>query len=153
AALKVATPDGSVASPVIRRLSGRTYALKENERGFKELTLEFARDLCRIRIRNSIGEHTIACRLDGGWQRNTSRLLDNQPETVGAAAAWTAVDTFTISFRRIETPYCQTFSFRFGRERLRLSIRHNVQLRPRPEPDILGAAIEPPASRESTFRC
>jgi hypothetical protein len=50
--------------------------------------------------------------------------------TIAAACAWTAADTFVVKVRYIETPFACTYTFHFDDRRVSVSSEMNVSFGP-----------------------
>jgi CubicO group peptidase (beta-lactamase class C family) len=139
ASLKLPGPDGDPASPAAAGISGHTFHLETNPRGYRAIGFDFfAADFCRIRLHNAHGEHRLVCRMNHEWQRTTTRFDGKEASTVAMTGAWTTPDTFTFRLCLIETPDCPTIICRFQADRVRIRYRPNIKHCSTPFPEIVG---------------
>jgi hypothetical protein len=136
--LKVSGPTGTMTSAFAERISSRNYLLDANTLNYRRIAFDFGQGYCRIRIISDTGEHRLACRLDGQWQLNRTRLLDCRPSEVAVTGAWAAVDVFEFHLRTIETAYCRKVACRFGQDKVTITMSQNVSLTSETFPVIKG---------------
>jgi CubicO group peptidase (beta-lactamase class C family) len=148
AALTVRTPPGSPTSPLAARVSGRWYALPENDRGLRAVALDLSSRAPALLVRTAAGETRTPLGL-GAWARSRrgftngmDRLLSVHAQpAVAASGAWTADSVFTVKLVAPETPFYTTLDFRFEGDRLRLDSRHHVSFGPTELPALEGRAV------------
>ena len=124
---------GKATAPTGAKVSGRSYSLEANDLKFKAITLNFTKSGCSATIKKGRIEETITSGYDK-WQEGQTRLLNPPHETISApivtSGAWTSKDTFTMVVRVYETPFFQTFAFKFAGDQLTVETRINVSFEP-----------------------
>ncbi len=129
--LTMSPVQSDAASPIISQISGRTYAVDDNELKLEAISLSFTDSDCIVRIKTAAGEETILCGY-GQWQRGQTTLF-NQPllfesRSVAVSGAWTDDDTFTMIFRLYETPFFHTVVCNFAGDELMIETQINISL-------------------------
>jgi CubicO group peptidase (beta-lactamase class C family) len=118
AGLALPIPAEQASSPRAESISGKCYRMAPNPFGWESVTFEFEGEPPRMNL------HTSGCDLSiplgrGTWLESRASLSD--PSVIGdrgmrlalACGTWTAEDVFTVTVRYVETPFFETFSFRF----------------------------------------
>jgi CubicO group peptidase (beta-lactamase class C family) len=135
-------PPGEVASAGAGANSGLVYRLSPNEIGLESLTFSFAVNDSEFVLEGRTGRQTVQCGY-GKWVFSQTSLavrpigesgvLENNRtllNTIAAACAWTAADTFVVKVRYIETPFACTYTFHFDDRRVSVSSEMNVSFGP-----------------------
>lgn len=150
AGLALPLPNGTPHSPLARKVSGRAYRVEPNELAIRQVSFDFAGDQTVFHIRGAaarrphditslsavVGEHSLTCGLGQGYESQSKLFADGRRQPVVAHGVWTAEDTFTITLRLVETPFCITLAARFTGEQLEMTVEQNV--RPGPgSPQVL----------------
>jgi CubicO group peptidase (beta-lactamase class C family) len=122
---------GQAESPVLPRISGRTYQVDGNELGIETVMLDFAGAGWTVSIKIAGGEETIPCGY-GVWQRGHTTLfngrLTSASTPVATSGAWTAEDRFTMVVRLYETPFYHTLVYHFVEDEMLFEARVNITL-------------------------
>jgi len=133
---------GQAKSPILSRISGRTYAVDANDLEIETLALDFSGVGCMVSIKTAAGEETIPCGY-GEWQRGQTTLFNERwmlpaPMPVATSGAWTAEDSFTMVVRLYETPFYYTLVYHFVADEMMLETRVNITLES-PKPLLMTA--------------
>lgn len=122
---------GQAESPVLSRISGRTYEVDANDLGIETITLDFADVGCTVSIKTTVGEETIPCGY-GVWQRGLTALfngrLTSASAPIASSGAWTADNSFTMVVRLYETPFYHTLVYHFIEDEMMVETRVNITL-------------------------
>jgi len=118
-------PEGEPGSPMQGEVSGKRYAIEANPAGIESVSFDFSEDGCLFKLKDGSGEEQAACGL-GAWRVGTSSLLEHRPKKLVASGAWTARDTFAVTLRFYESPFCFTLACRLTGNRLRIDTKVNV---------------------------
>jgi CubicO group peptidase (beta-lactamase class C family) len=115
--LTVRLPEGQTASPLARRISGRTCRFDTNEEKIQSGTLTFKGNRCQMILRDDRDEH----RYEGGmgaWVKGKAPFRDQPKSKMAASGAWADEATFVMKICFYETPFIQTVTWKFaeGRE-------------------------------------
>ncbi|PYP76908.1 MAG: serine hydrolase [Gemmatimonadetes bacterium] len=148
AGLTMRTSPGSPTSPLASTISGRWYALGENARGIRAVSLDLTSKTPALVVRTASQETRTPLGL-GTWMRNRAgfangieRMLSvpEQPQ-VAASGAWTADSVFRVKLVAPETPFYSTLDFRFDGDRLVLDGEQNVSFGPTKLPRVEGRMV------------
>lgn len=127
---------GAAHSPMERGISGKAYALEENERGLKSVAIDFSGANPVLTLVDDDGTHRIACG-PGQWvrgrtdfYRRISDMFDVDEQGIAACGAWTGEDTYVVRLCFDETPYTITLGFKFSGDRLLLDVKHPLRWEP-----------------------
>lgn len=122
---------GQAGSPLLSKISGRTYAVDTNDLGLETLALKFAEGGCTVSIKTAAGEQTIPCGY-GTWQRGQTDVFNERwmtaPMPIATSGAWTAEDSFTMVVRLYETPFYQTVVYHFFENEMMFQSQVNITL-------------------------
>jgi CubicO group peptidase (beta-lactamase class C family) len=122
---------GQSTSPIVSRVSGKTYVVDSNELMIEAITFSFTETTCEISLKVDKGQETILCGY-GAWQQSQTKLFRQamlfDHALVAASGAWTNHDTFTIIFRLYETPFYYKMVCHFDDDEILIEIRVNVSL-------------------------
>lgn len=158
ASLSLPLPAGQYASATADRVNGKPYQFADNTLNIKRLSLSFQQDTCLFTLQDDKGEHRITCGL-GHWAEGVTNLsplplklvqtaVPNENRTkVAASGVWSNENTFTMTWRFIETAHYETVTCRFEGDNLQLEFRRSLAILsngkdPRPVLDgKLAAAI------------
>ncbi len=133
-------PEGQPGSPMQEAVSGQRYAIEANPAGIESVSFEFSEESCLLKLKDAAGEEQIACGRRA-WKAGTSYLFDRRPKKQVACGAWTARDTFAITLRYYETPFCFTLTAQFQDGRLRTEGKMNVSFGDLNFPPLMGQMI------------
>jgi hypothetical protein len=135
---------GATQSPRATDVSGKPYALLENEQGLTSVQFDFTGENPVITLHDKDGTHRLTCGL-GKWIRGTthyqkriSSLWDVEQQNVAVSGAWTDDDTFTAKICFNETPYTLTAHFKFESEKVLIDMEHNLRWGEKKRPQIVG---------------
>jgi CubicO group peptidase (beta-lactamase class C family) len=146
AALRLPRPSGQPGSPLAAGLSGRTFAVAENDDKIESIAFDFAADGSTLTIRDDQGEHRITCG-HGTWSRGLTALGGPEPAPVAGSGAWTDERTYLAQICWSEAPWLQTLTCRFDGDRVSVDRQVNVSFPGRPEPSRLeGRAVPTPVA-------
>ena len=144
AGLALPVPSGEPTAALAADVSGARYAIAQNSRGIRSVSLDFAGAEPRLVIEDADGTHSIAIGI-GSWvrQRTTfykriNELFDTPEQGLAATGAWSAPDTFVARLCFNETPYTMNASFRFDGERVLVDMAYNIRWGSRTEPQLIG---------------
>jgi dipeptidyl aminopeptidase/acylaminoacyl peptidase/CubicO group peptidase (beta-lactamase class C family) len=136
--LTLAGPQGQFGSPLLSRVSGRTYAVEPNELNVESVSFDFRDDGCLLTTRDDKGEHQVACG-GGTWKKGTTTLMgDKEPQPVAANGIWTSDDTYVTTLCFTESPFRLTMTCHFAEDRLTLDSKLNVGFGPTTRPQLVG---------------
>jgi CubicO group peptidase (beta-lactamase class C family) len=132
-ALMVRTVAGRATSPLAAKVSRRWYALAENDRGLRAITLDFSSRTPAILVRTASGEMRTPIGISAwawsatGFTNGIEKLLavPAQP-AVALSGAWTADSVFTLKIVAPETPFYSTLVFGFHGDAVSIDAEHNV---------------------------
>ncbi|MCK6579722.1 MAG: beta-lactamase family protein [Anaerolineae bacterium] len=133
--LKLTPPQGEASSTLAAAISGRTYALAANERGFDALRFEAVDQDWEVTFLRGADAFPIRCGA-GVWCEGASALLGFEGG-VAASAVWSADDTLLLTMRFTDTPFFYTLPCRFAGDYLSIEGRVNVSFGPT-RFDLLG---------------
>jgi CubicO group peptidase (beta-lactamase class C family) len=138
--------EGAVDSPLKGAVS-RRYLFPDNEDQIAEIILTFEGDECEFVLSDHRGTHQIRVGFGRSIEGNTSmtgNLLHHeyQPESlrVLARGAWDDSQTVTMTWRFIETAFCDTVTLRFQDDRLQFDRKVNTSAGPTERPTLIGKA-------------
>jgi CubicO group peptidase (beta-lactamase class C family) len=136
---------GLADSPLKETVDGRSYAFPDNEDQIAEIATTFDSNECEIILRDHRGTHRIRagfnCEVEGETTM-TGNLLHHeyQPDSmrVLARAAWIDAQTLAMTWRFIETAFCDTVLLRFQNDGLYFDRSVNTNAGPRERPTLVG---------------
>jgi len=144
--LQVRTPSGSVTSPIAASILGKTFRFPTNDSGLEALTLETSGPEGWLLTRTIAGKtESLRCG-HGRWMTGTGHLGDSPrgpigalgEESLGASAAWTSDDTWTVKICACGTPFQTTHTLRFTDGELTLSTATQVRFGGAPQAPLKG---------------
>jgi CubicO group peptidase (beta-lactamase class C family) len=147
AELSVTPAAGAAASGLAGAVSGKRFLFPDNERGIKEVSLEFAGETATLAVTTSEGMDAIPSGY-GAWKKGKSSfvnglgrpLLPAGEHAVAATGAWTSEDTYAVKLCLYETPFYVSLVFRFDGDRLFFDSEYNVAFGPTKLPQLVGEA-------------
>ena len=147
AALALPEIEGAPQSPVAAAVDGRRFRFEPSEDGVSEISLAFSADRCVFTLADHRGTHRIEAGLGHGVEGDTTmtgNLLHHeyQPDVlrVVARGAWLDERRFAMTWRFVETAFCDTVTVTFGDGDVRLDRRVNTNAGPLERPTLLGRA-------------
>lgn len=88
------------------------------------------------------GEQQIPCGYEE-WRKGAASILAGTPPVKTAASgAWTSKDTFTAKVCLYETPFIQTWNFKFADDKLRFNSESNVSFGQAKDPELIGTLAD-----------
>ena len=147
---------GQATSALAARVSGRWYEFPENARGIEALAFDFRGDSPALVVRTAAGETRTPVGF-GSWAKSRGGFANGLERGLGvpaqplmaASGAWAGEDTFALKIVLYESPYYSTLTFKFEGDRLLLDSEHHVWFGPTKQPQLVGNAAPPTASRPS----
>lgn len=143
-ALALPAATGELSSALAGDVSGRRYAVAQNNQGITGLTLDFAAAVPVLRVEDGAGLHEIGIGLGEwvrgrtGFKQRINELFDTREQGIAAMGAWSAPDTFTAKLCFNETPYTLSASFKFQGEQVLVDMSYNVRWGTPTEPQLVG---------------
>ncbi len=133
--LQVRTPSGGTTSPVAASVLGKVYRFPANEAGLESLQLEASGPEGWLLTRTFAGRRESLRCGHGRWMTGRGHLGDAprgpigafDEESLGASAAWTSDDTWTVKICARGTPFQTTFTLKFSPDGLTLTPRTQVR--------------------------
>jgi CubicO group peptidase (beta-lactamase class C family) len=130
--LSLSPVQGKADSPIVTRISGRTYQVDPNDLNIQTIALHFTDSDCAVRVETPTGMETISCGW-GVWRQGQYTALFKQMApfdrtAVAASAAWTGDDCLTTIVRLYETPFYHTLVYHFVGDGLLIETYINVSL-------------------------
>lgn len=139
--------EGSAQSPVAATVDGQDFLFEPNEDGVSGISLAFSADRCTFTLRDHRGTHRIEVGLGHAVEGDTTmtgNLLHHeyQPDVLRVAAygAWQDERRFAMTWRFVETAFCDTVVLIFGDGQVRLDRSVNTNAGPLERPTLLGRA-------------
>lgn len=142
ASLAYAPIDGQAGSPLVSRVTGKTYAAEPNHLGVERFALDFTEAGCTLAAKTGQGEASLAAG-HGQWQSGHTALFNEiwltESQPFVASGAWLTEERYVMLVRLYETPYVYTLTYDFEDDRVTLVIQINVSLFST-EPHIINAS-------------
>jgi CubicO group peptidase (beta-lactamase class C family) len=135
--LALCPPKGS-AFPEAQTQWGGVYDIQKNELGMKAVRFDFGAEITHLHFSTQGGEGDLALG-NSGWVEGPGILAGQFPKKAAAAGAWDeSHSVFTAVVRFFETPFFETFRFRFEGERVVFESGVNVSFGPTEYPTLEG---------------
>ncbi|GAB3267155.1 hypothetical protein GCM10027347_35660 [Larkinella harenae] len=137
ASLVLPMPTGQIMSPTSTRVSGKSYQIAENTLAIKKVSLVFQKDACVCTLQDDKGEHRVTCGL-GSWKTGDTDLstvplklvATSGPKEartkIAGSGAWTNENTFTMTWRFIETAHYENVICRFSGDDLQVEFQRSL---------------------------
>jgi CubicO group peptidase (beta-lactamase class C family) len=156
AGLSLEFPEGSVSSPIVGQVSGRSYVFTPADtgaggQGVESCAWDFEGEGCRLTLRTAVGEYQVEAGF-ARWRRGETDLgralarpfpapgqAAGRP--IAAAGAWASADTYVLKACFSETPFSVTLTARFTEDRVLLHLQQNVAFGPTERPSWEGRAV------------
>lgn len=138
--LKLSPPQGSPASPIAARISGKTFTFEPNEATLQSICFDFQANSLTYRLLGGgqrRGKHTTNFGINT-WAKSLFAIGAPGPRQVTASGTWTAEDTFALTLCQYETPFIPTITCRFEGQQLFVTFKANVAFGPTERPTITG---------------
>lgn len=136
-ALALVPPVGNSSSPMVDKISGKTYNLADNSLGAKTVALTFGPDGCRFSLQDNQGEHEMLCSINR-WVMGTTTfpvaplMLTPTPvpggpdRKVAGFGTWQDPNTFVMTWRFIETAHYETVTCRFSDDKVQVEFQKSL---------------------------
>jgi CubicO group peptidase (beta-lactamase class C family) len=138
-------PDGAPHAARADAISGRSWTVAPNEDGVTSVKLQFSDDRCVFTLTDARGTHRIDAGLHApieGTTTMTGAKLHHgyEPDSlrVVAQGAWATQDRFVMTWRYVETAFCDTVTCSFAGDELRLARSVNTNSSATSRPTLLG---------------
>ena len=123
--LNLKMPEGQLTSPLMTKISAKTYVFDENDEGLLSVKIDSEKDKLVLTIKNQHGVHAINCGL-GSWELGETILNSPTPQRIGTSGAWATADDLKVTLCNYETPFCTLFDVRFINDEMHMTARTNV---------------------------
>ncbi|QRR03650.1 serine hydrolase domain-containing protein [Dyadobacter sandarakinus] len=155
ASLALLVSNVQAASAMLPKVSGKKFAISENELKISQVSVDFSKDSCLLKIKNHSGEHTLTSGL-GKWKEGTTTLsvmplklvLTPVPgekiSKTAASGTWTDDATFEITCRFIETAHYETIRLHFEGQKVGIDFRRSLAILANtkdPRPALTGTML------------
>ncbi|HEX5169014.1 MAG TPA: serine hydrolase [Cyclobacteriaceae bacterium] len=130
--LSLDLPNGSISSPVVQRISGKSFQIDNNEFKVASLSFMFRNDSCVFTVKDDKGEHRVECGLNIWTDQNKPMVLFSVPgrtdvsTKVSASAIWTNENTLVIMERFTETAHGDQLTCTFEGDQLDVKFLNSV---------------------------
>ena len=123
--LALPLPTNDTSSPMMQKISGKTFRIESNPLNIDTASLTFGKDGCLFNFHDNRGDHRVLCGLNR-WREGETTVsvlpmkLVNTPvpnETtarVVGSGTWSDANTFLMTWRFIETAHYETVTCRFN---------------------------------------
>ena len=144
--LQVRMPSGNTTSPIASAVLGKTFRFGTNDSGLESLTLEASGPEGWLLTRTFSGKtESLRCG-HARWMTGHGHLGDAPrgpigsfgDEALGASAAWTSDNTWTVKICARGTPFQTTYTLKFTDQDLTLTPRSQVRFGGSPGASIQG---------------
>ena len=137
AALALVPPVMESSSPMVDKISGKTFTMADNSLETKTVSLTFGPDGCRFTRRDDKGEHEILCGINR-WAIGTTTfpvaplmltptVVPGGPvRKVAGFGTWPDPNTFQMTWRFIETAHYETVTCRFGADGIQVTFQKSL---------------------------
>jgi CubicO group peptidase (beta-lactamase class C family)/predicted glycoside hydrolase/deacetylase ChbG (UPF0249 family) len=127
------------ASPLVKAISGKTFALSPNDKHLQKMAFQFKDDLCHVTFYNKMDSFKIAFAA-GKWAFGETKKLG--PALTGAAKghfvglpppkvagnfSWKSDTTLELVLRYIESPHTETFTCSFDKSRIAVEVKNSFE--------------------------
>jgi len=132
-------------SPLVRRVSGKTYVIEPNEDNVSTVKLTFSDGLIEFWLSDDRGDHCVKVGLSDWIESSTSMTgnkLHHQYQSddmrVVANGKWWDEHTLEMTWQFVETAWVDTVVCRFFDDRISIDRRVNANYAPRVRPTLRG---------------
>lgn len=140
-ALTISTPIGDESSPLASEISGKTYAMAENDRSIKSISFNFEASPAEI----SITTEQEVYNFTAGFEATEKGILPNPQvasQKIAVSAAWQNEDTYRVNLVYYETPQSMKFTFQFDEDKILWETEHTASFGPRHPAQLNGRQTE-----------
>lgn len=137
-ALALPLQNGHLHPSLVNKISGKAFQLEKNEMNFKNITLRFNKNNCRVQLVGDKETYEINCGL-GKWKSGEttfpynsltvnpiSRASGIQDKKVEASAAWKNDTTFEMIWRYIESPHHDVVTCEFEGNDIKITFLNSI---------------------------
>ena len=150
AAMRLDAPGGEPTSPTGAMLSGRTITFAPNSYGLRSAVFEVGADEDRLvvelgdqRLEGAVGRVSPETGTAGVGRGSPTVVRDpfrrRSPEPVLVSGTWPSPDTYVLTFRFVETPFCLTVTVTVEAPAVTLTGTWNAAFGRRDLPVLIGA--------------
>ncbi len=139
ASLRLPLPPTRPHPPTAARISGTRFRVDANDPGIRSVSFSFKSDGCSFRLEDEAGEHLMICG-NGEWIENRVRIAGMLPSMtdlipsrrpglpvrVAACGTWTDPQTYSMTWRYLETAHADTVSARFEGDALQVQVASSL---------------------------
>ena len=137
AALALPLPVKNTVSPLVRDISGKTFALSPNDKYVQALSFQFKDNVCQLAIKLDSSSYQVAFGagkwVNGATTRRGPYLVTGAKNyltglpafQVAGSYAWKGDSTLELTLRYIESPHTETFTCRFGKNNVSVEVRNS----------------------------
>lgn len=137
ATLAIEPPKLAATSPLVTKISGRTYQVEPNENQVSQVSFSFKKDCCDFKLKNHLGEFTLTCGINH-WQKGKTRMPGTPPDLfpilyeklttskVLASAGWKDENTLMLYTQFYETAHHDTITCRFTGDTVEVTFLNSV---------------------------
>lgn len=153
-ALTLEPPKACSTAPTASRITGKTFAMAQNDKGVKTVAFRFGKGDCVFTLTDAQGSYPVACGLEK-WVEGETTMPGTPPKLtvqkgtirskIAASGTWKDDRTFEMTWRFIETPHHDTVTCRFEEDRLKLEFMNSItrlsSSRKEPRPVLEGKLV------------
>jgi hypothetical protein len=136
-ALALPMPSKGVASPLESSVSGKRYAISENDRKLKSVQFQFKQNQCSASLEYDDASYTLPFGASGWAFSESTRSGPNlvhakntlkglPPFKIASAYRWASDNTLELTLRYIESPHTETLLAIFDGERVALELKNSI---------------------------
>ena len=135
--LALVPPRLETSSPMIDKISGKTYTLGDNTQHAKTVSLTFSPDGCLFKLQDDAGTHQVQCGINR-WDIGTTTfpvaplmltptvVPGSDTRKVAGSGTWQDPNTFLMTWRFIETAHYETVTCRFGADSVQVEFQKSL---------------------------
>jgi hypothetical protein len=129
ASLALAPAAGKATSSLMKKVSGKTYLLENNDYGLKSIKFSFDKKLTKILFTTKNGDEKILSET-GKWNYQESSVIGTIPPTttkkIATSSGWISEDTFGLTVRYTESESMIKLRFKFSGDEFIMEGDRNV---------------------------
>ena len=119
------TAAGTASSPLIAKLTGRTWKLSENPGRFSQVVFRFDNSGVTLALTAPATIEILTAKY-GDWCYGQIRLENDAPRSYAASAGWVQPGELQVRICCYEQPFTIVLSCRFDQEKLTMEMKFNV---------------------------
>ncbi len=145
--LALLPPKGQPTCPTADSLSGKNFAVANNDAGVQSVAFRFNRHGCLFTLTDREGSYPIRCGLEK-WALGETTMPGTPPRLtrkpipgkfkIAASGTWKDAQTFEMTWRFIETPHHDTVSCRFEGNEVKVGFLHSLKALSPERPSLTG---------------